>query len=1124
MAGPSAGDAFAAPASVTHPRRQRSSRQSGRSSSGIGSLSSPVNLKAARGRHGAWTRTAALVRGGDTAAAPSVLTSGVVLDLIQPHSVAASEVLQYYGVTEEGGLSAEEAAKRKEQYGANSLQEAPRQSLLSMILEQFEDRLVQILLAVAVLSGVLSMFEEDPSAFVEPASIVLILVLNAIIGVWQSRSAQDSLEALKALQPETACVLRDGQWISSLPAEDLVPGDIVYLRVGDKIAADARIIALKTTTFMTDEASLTGESLPAAKSVEPVPADSNIPLKCNTVFSGTMVTGGGAWAVITATGMRTEIGKISAGVQQARQEEEKTPLQQKLDEFGGKLTWIIGTICIAVWCISIPHFNDPMFGSVAKGAVYYAKVAVALGVAAIPEGLPAVITLCLSLGTRRMAKRNVIVRKLPSVETLGCTTVICTDKTGTLTTNQMTVMALVTVDGVKNTNTQKTGSGTKSGGEAWTLTTHECGVSGVSYEPIGSLSGMPDKAMSHKGWQDLAKACAICNDAKIVFEKDKYCRVGEPTEAALQVLVEKLGVHGIHRSADPVTSASQCSTYWQDQYTRLATLEFNRDRKSMSVLCKPTDDREGGGGTNRLFVKGAPEMLLARCTKVMLAHGEVVPLTPALRTQLEKKFTEMATRPLRCLALALKEGKELGVLEHFREDQDASQDTLLNNPKNFEGIESGLTFLGMAGIKDPARPEVADAMLLCQKAGVRVFMITGDSKETAIAIARDVNIFGAEEDVSARAWVSRDFFSLDVSSQKALLASGNLVFCRTEPADKQKLVKMLQEMGEVPAMTGDGVNDAPALQQAAIGIAMGQTGTEVSKDAADMILADDNFATIVSAVEEGRAIYNNMQAFICFLISCNIGEIATIFFATLLGLPEPLTPLHLLWVNLVTDGPPATALGFNPPDPDAMTKPPRPRDEPIMSSWLLTRYITTGLYVGFATIGVFVHWYLDHGVTWQQLLGWSQCSTWEGFDVPAIEGMEYLIGNPCEIFTTGRCKAQSLSLSVLVTMEMLKALSAVSVDSSMLRVPPWKNPWLLLGVAVPSLLHLAVIYTPAVAHMFDLAPLTWEDWTYVLRFAVPIILVEEILKAIGRGVNSRKEEKQRAALAAAAIPPSEILK
>ncbi len=443
----------------------------------------------------------------------------------------------------------------------------------------------------------------------------------------------------------------------------------------------------------------------------------------------------------------------------------------------------------------------------------------------------------------------------------------------------------------------------------------------------------------------------------------------------------------------------------------------------------------------------------------------------------------------------------MGGLGSLMEGGGTERHPKLRDPSYFANLESDLTCVGMIGIMDPARPEVPQAMVKCQEAGVRVVCITGDSKDTAVAIARQVNIFGESEDITNRAWMARDFFSLDERTQKDLLATGNMLFCRTEPLDKQRLVKMLQELGEVPAMTGDGVNDAPALQQADIGIAMGVSGTDVSKDASDMVITDDNFATIVSAVEEGRAIYNNMQAFICFLISCNIGEILTIFTATILGLPMPLTPLHLLWVNLITDGPPATALGFNPPEVDSMSKPPRPKDEPIMSTWLLIRYVLTGAYVGFAAVGIMVHWFLDHGVTWKELLGWSDCRHWKGFAPTGLEGSSL---KGCSIFTDGMTKPQSLSLNALVVMEMLKALSAVSVDNSMLYVPPWRNGWLIAGVTLPSLLHLAMLYTPSACSMLGLEPLTVEEWFTVLRFSIPILLVEEMLKAIGRRVSSEK--------------------
>jgi len=762
--------------------------------------------------------------------------------------------------------------------------------------------------------------------------------------------------------------------------------------------------------------------------------------------------------------------------------------------------------------LSIPKFDDPSFSSTFEGAVYYAKVAVALGVAAIPEGLPAVITLCLSLGTRRMAQRNVIVRKLPSVETLGCTSVICTDKTGTLTTNEMTAVSLVMMEESRH-------SGAEHGIH---VVEHEIGGSG--YAPFGSVDGVPVteyEAIPNGAVADICAVSALCNDAKIIGRDDEetgskqFERVGEPTEAALCVLTEKLG-SSIQLSAGrpPSEIAMTQSATWRNDWRRTFTLEFSRDRKSMGVLCKSNDNPRGG---NRLLVKGAPNLLINRCTHVKLRSGKVVKLTGSLRREIEAKTSELAGRPLRMLGLAVKETTNLDrTLKQYDGTMTSTETTsdieiasnkhpLLHDPSKYVDIESGLTLVGLVGIKDPARPEVADSIRKCSEAGIRVIMITGDAKDTAIAISKDVNIFtDADTHQPIKAFEGREFFVKPAHEQLDLLREGNLVFCRAEPSDKQQLVQMLQSLNEIPAMTGDGVNDAPALQQAAIGIAMGITGTEVSKEASDMILADDNFSTIVNAVEEGRCIYANMQAFICFLISCNIGEIFTILIATIAGFPEPLTAMHLLWVNLVTDGPPATALGFNPPDPDLMLQPPRPSDEPIMSKWMLTRYCITGLYVGLATVGIFVDHFVSQGVTLGQLSTWSKCELWNSATV--AEGAltcDSLFGE------AGRALPQTLSLTTLVCMEMFKALSAVSVDSSLITVPPTKNRWLILGVAVPFLLHLAVVYSeklgiPGLGESFGLAPLSLKHWIRVLEFSAPIIILDEALKAVGRRINEDK--------------------
>eukprot|EP00557_Chaetoceros_sp_GSL56_P009848 CAMPEP_0176481274 /NCGR_PEP_ID=MMETSP0200_2-20121128/2730_1 /TAXON_ID=947934 /ORGANISM="Chaetoceros sp., Strain GSL56" /LENGTH=1135 /DNA_ID=CAMNT_0017877463 /DNA_START=117 /DNA_END=3522 /DNA_ORIENTATION=+ len=1020
-------------------------------------------------------------------------------------STDISSLLHQLSTSTTEGLTSQEASTRLSYYGSNVLETPPSKSLLMLILEQFDDKLVQILLCVAAISGIFSFMEMRShslatgeshhllKSFIEPADVILaILFLNAAVGVWQSRQAEGSLEALKKLQPSLTCVLRDGKWMDNMEAKDLVPGDVIRIRVGDKVPADARVLSLESSVLNLDEGSLTGESV----TVEKVPGDEGLcrrgaPVQDmkSVLFSGTVCTAGSALAVVVRTGMATEMGKIQKGVTEAKADEHKTPLGMKLDEFGNQLTKIIGFICLGVWMVSIPKFTDPTFKNPLEGAVYYAKVAVALGVAAIPEGLPAVITLCLSLGTRRMAKRNVIVRKLPSVETLGCTSVICTDKTGTLTTNEMTAVSLVVFE------------------KEHEIAEHK--IIGSSYSPVGYVEGIkPHEEICSKprgSISDIAAVSALCNDAKIIGhdkhadDEKIYERVGEPTEAALCILAEKLGgssdIVDDYAKLLPSVLASMNVDGWRSKFLRTATLEFNRDRKSMSVLCRPM---EGGRG-NRLLVKGAPNLLIKRCTHVKFRDGTVSKLTGEMRRMIEAKTSELATRPLRCLALAVKETEYLdkSLKNHSPDDSEGTGDAarkhpLLSDPSKYTDIESGLTLVGVVGIKDPARPEVAESILSCTEAGIRVIMITGDAKDTATAIARDVNIFSKSQGEQIKAFEGREFFEKPEYEQLELLKSGNIVFCRAEPSDKQKLVKMLQNHGEISAMTGDGVNDAPALQQADIGVAMGITGTEVSKEAADMILVDDNFSTIVNAIEEGRCIYANMQAFICFLISCNIGEICAILLSTLSGVPEPLTAMHLLWVNLVTDGPPATALGFNPPVPDLMKQPPRPRDEPIMTPWLLTRYCLTGLYVGIATVGIFIGHYLERGLTLRQLSAWGKCGQFWSPSDPNTSCADLFTGH-------GRLLPQSLSLTTLVCMEMLKALAAVSVDKSIFTVGPHKNPLLILGVTVPMALHLFVLYSskfgfPRLGDSFGMVPLSRQNWISVLKWSAPIILVEEILK------------------------------
>jgi len=1029
--------------------------------------------------------------------------------MARPWAAEVDKVLESHGVSVTKGLSSDQVTTLRAEFGPNELDKEEGTPLWKLVLQQFDDLLVKILLGAAMLSFGLAFFEDSEEglqAFVEPFVILLILVLNAIVGVWQEHSAENALEALKELQSCTAQCIRDGELVPDVPAADLVPGDIVHINVGDKVPADVRVLKLKTTSVRTDEGALTGESETVMKMVDVVPEESRIQDKRNMMFSGTTVSNGGAIGIVVATGMSTEIGKIQANVQEAAEDAEKTPLGQKIDAFGELLAKVIFSICVAVWVMNFRQFSDPVHGGFWKGLIYYLKIAVALGVAAIPEGLPAVITLCLALGTRKMVKRNAIVRKLPSVETLGCTTVICSDKTGTLTTNQMTVVAMA-----------------YPSSKASVLAEH--GVTGTSYQPQGKVEGLKVDVT------DLAKVCSLCNQAVIRYTAGKYERVGEPTEAALKVLVEKIGVPGQPSPTDPAMACSAASTHWAANYPLQAVLEFSRDRKSMSTLCgfKSTEEpaasetpsgrrtrsqvKSTGTGVNQLFVKGAPERVIERCTHARLVDGTKVAMSSTDRAAVLDYVAKMAARPLRCLAMAIRE--DVGDLADYDGPSHPAHAKLLD-PTKFIDLEQNMVFVGICGIKDPARPEVAPAIAECVTAGIRVVMITGDTQPTAEAIAREIGIFGKKDDLTNRSFTGAAFFAMAEAERVRILtrSHASMVFSRTEPRDKQELVKMLRQAGEVPAMTGDGVNDAPALKQASIGIAMGIAGTEVAKEAADMILADDNFATIVAAVEEGRSIYMNMKAFIRYLISSNIGEVASIFLTALLGLPEGLIPVQLLWVNLVTDGPPATALGFNPADPDIMKRPPRRADDQLITPWVMTRYMIVGLYVGFATVGVFAYWYVlydwsEYGhplVTFGELASWGKCPEWKGFEpdfstwATSGYGLD-LSAKPCEYFTAkGKGTASTLSLSVLVVIEMLNALNALSEDSSLLQMPPWANPWLLVAMAFSIGLHMVILYIPVCAKIFSIVPLTVNDWIVVLAFSFPVILIDEVLKFFGRAM------------------------
>ena len=1137
--------------------------------------------------------------------------------------------------------------------------------LWALVLEQFKDNLVLILLLAAGISFVLALLEHEggpwlSAAFVEPFVIVLILVANAAVGVVQESNAEKAIEALKSYAPDETKAVRDGT-LSRIVSKDVVVGDVLALDCGDKVPADCRVVAIRSGTLKCDQAVLTGESVSVAKS-EAVVADEGAVLQeqHNMVFSGTTVTFGHALVLVVHIGRDTVIGRVHADMTAASHAgDQKTPLKRKLDDFGDQLAKYIAAICVLVWLINMRHFGE--FGALhstssspltdpassglgasthwARGAIYYFKIAVALAVAAIPEGLAVIITTCLALGTARMAKKQAIVKTLPSVETLGCTQIICSDKTGTLTTNQMTVQRLFVVQDPGPLD----GKGSLGGGSG-SSDAHgpllEFAVTGHSYEPQGRLVSALDEALdvsAQLGQQRLllADACrvmALCNDAHIVrasSEEDvqastcaglvhghaafavsgsPFQAIGEPTEAALKVLVEKIlgqleprdlltfevenGEHSnnssepselSYTSSEPSehgekssqvsnggkkdgqvgeeqqifmekeSSSSLASTvspsYYCDQlgheHPRLQTLDFDRDRKSMGVVIRANQANATGGTAEppyELLVKGAPESILARATRVAIAgpDGVVrqVPLTPTLRQAILTRCDSYGTtHALRNLAIARR-----GLSEAQVRQIAAVQDTA-----EYAAFETDLTFVAAIGMADPPRPEVRQAIAECKTAGIKILVITGDNKHTAESICRKIGLIesvkGVDEDENERKGekgqkgrkgdsfvdnnknfvrqkdVKKDDEAKDGELQTISMTGrewealgpkervkalqGLVLLSRTEPHHKTLIVEALQDSGKVIAMTGDGVNDAAALKKADIGIAMG-SGTDVAKLAADMVLADDNFATIVLAVAEGRAIYANTKQFIRYLISSNIGEVVSIFLTVLLDLPEALIPVQLLWVNLVTDGLPATALGFNPTEPTLMQEAPRGLDEPIVTTWLFVRYCIIGSYVGFATVFGYVYYYC-----WSDLGPQLAFSTLrQAHHQVAGRHGGLLVANVLgEAFTWEQLFgesalypriASSISLSILVVIEMLNACNSLSQNLSLLQLPLHRNPYLLLAIGLSLAFHFLILYVPTLQLIFSVTSLTSEHWSLVLALSAPVLLLDEALKWISR--------------------------
>jgi len=874
------------------------------------------------------------------------------------------------------GLTHSTAAGRLEKYGPNELQAQQGPTVWQKILSQLKDFLILLLLGAAVISLFLG---ETSDAIV----IFLVVVLNTVLGVVQELKAEKALSALEELTAPLAKVHREGQ-TREVAAKELVPGDLILLEAGDFVPADARLVT--ADSLQVNESALTGESVPVAKEAEFTAAE-DLPLgdQKNMVFKGTIVTFGRGRALVTGTGMDTELGRIAGLLQTGP--EEKTPLQKRLDSFGKQIGLLAIGVCLFIFLVGI-----------LRGNRFYEMflVAVSLAVAAIPEGLPAIITIVLALGVQRMAGQKAIIRRLPAVETLGSATVICSDKTGTLTQNAMTVRRIVT----GTADYAVTGEGLKAEGE---FRRGEAPVT-VEEQPLLEL---------------ILKIGALCNDAEFLPEEAQI--IGDPTEGALVVAAAKAGM---------------TRKELQATYPRTQEYPFDSVRKRMSTVHQgtlvPKLAGEKGEDRHWLLVKGAPDLVLENC-QWWLGEDGPQELTAARKVELLKVNHQLATEALRVLAFA------------FRPDPPSGSPV--------EEVEKDLTFVGFMGMIDPPRPEAKAALQVCQEAGIAVKMITGDHRDTAVAIAEQLGLAGSTEAVL----VGAELEALD-GAELAQRVDGVSVFARVSPEHKVRIVDALKQNGAIVAMTGDGVNDAPALKKADIGAAMGQTGTDVAKEAADMVLADDNFATIVRAVQEGRVIFENIKKTVYFLLSCNLGEIVTIFTAILLGWPVPLYPIQILWVNLVTDSLPALALGVDPPEGDIMKRPPLHPEEGLFDRKARMLLGVFGVFIAAVTLTAF-------------RLGLRE-------SVPKGETMAFA--------TLGLC-------------QLVHAYNFRSLTTSLWRRGIFQNKQLVWASATSAFLHLIVFFTPWLRGIFRTELLPLNDWLIVCGLALTPLLMGEIWKLVAKG-------------------------
>ncbi len=892
-------------------------------------------------------------------------------DFIQEdfHSKTGQESLELLDTDISTGLSSQEAEERSRTYGLNQLEEKKKPGFFSKLIAQFSDFLIIILIVAAVISFVIG-------AKKDAIVIISIVIVNALLGIYQEGKAEKSLESLQKMTSSSCKVLRNGS-ILTIPASQLVPGDLVYLDAGDIIPADLRLI--ESANLKVEESSLTGESVPVEKDAEAIfDSETGLADRENLGYMGTVVTYGRGKGLVIYTGDQTEIGKIAKKIQSY--EDELTPLQEQLNHLGKVLGMVTLLICGLVFALGIFQGQEvlDMF-----------MISVSLAVAAIPEGLPAIVTIVLSIGMNRMVKRNAIVKKLLAVETLGATTVICSDKTGTLTENQMTVVKTYVDNKVLD-------------------------VTGNGYNPRGDFLDQGDIIARNKSGnlETLLAAAALANDASLVEEDGAYKIIGDPTEGALITLAQK---------------ANYNKELMNKEYKRIGEIPFDSTRKMMTSF---HENYIPGGIIS--FTKGAPDIIIDRCDKIAMGD-KVLEFSDNLKEMVLKQNSEFSQSALRVLAFSYN-----------------YYETMPEDPSP-EINENNMTFIGLVGMIDPARKEAKAAIDMCREAGIRTVMITGDYKETAYAIAKNLGIAERE----SQAIMGADLDKYTDEELRTVVENVN-VYARVSPDHKVRIIEALKANGEVTSMTGDGVNDALALKRADIGVAMGITGTDVAKNTADLILTDDNFASIVAAVEEGRIIYSNIKKFVFFLLSCNIGEIFLVLSSIILKLPVPLIPIQLLWLNLVTDSFPALALGVEPGEPDIMKQAPRKSDEAIISKSMGVRVFLQSITIGLASLLAFK-------------FGLSR-------------------------YPTDINKARTIVFATLILSELLRSYSSRSEHFTVFKIGIFSNKTLVRATLVSFLLLLVTLYVPFVQPIFNTFPLGLAEWKIVVGLALVPFAFGELVK------------------------------